>query len=149
MFVINWPQESRESILATLRVIDDLARINRRMRFQLMYYIPMPGTPIYQDALEDGLEKPTTTEEWSRVYSHPYRHRGFSDREIEAIEIISTRLYRHYLKPWPMQRLIEPAMRWRWRRGYFRWFAIGAMRRWLSNIMDTKPVFELGPDFPA
>lgn len=137
-FVINWPKESRDSILETLKLTDDLARINPRLRFNLGYYIPMPGTPVYREALEEGFPEPASNEEWSRIFDHPYRYRGFSKREIEAMEVISGRLYRHYLKPWPLQRFMEPAMRWRWRNGYFRWFAIGAIRRWLKESMKGK-----------
>ncbi len=144
-FVINWPGETRESILSSLRTIDDLSRINPRMRFNLGYYIPMPGPPIYEEALEDGLEEPSSTEEWSRIFDHPYRYRGFSPREIEALEVIGGRLYRHYLKPWPMQKLMEPVMRRRWRKGYFKWFAIGAIRRSIKSITGVKATHLEGP----
>lgn len=145
MFVINWPGETRESILSTLRLSDELRKINPRMRISIGLYIPMPGNPTYLEALDDGFQEPKSTEEWIGLYEHPYYRRGFTRREIEAFHLILARFYRFSFKPWPMQNIIEPVMRWRWRNGYFRWFAVGALRRWFKSslkFLSESPISE-------
>ena len=129
--LINWPGESRESILATFRLADDLAQISPRLLILFGWYFPMPGTPLYEEAVKDGFEEPASNEEWVFNLSLPYIYRGFTRRQLEACRTIAWKFYRDRgSNPWPFQRFVWPIIRWRWRHGYFSWFVIGQLRRW-------------------
>lgn len=68
-YIIGNPTETREEMMETLRVSDEISRIHGRKKSRSTIYILMvlPGTPIFKEAKKWGWSSPRTMEEWSKV----------------------------------------------------------------------------------
>ncbi len=62
--IIGYPTETRSEFLETMKLVIQLLEINPRMAYTTGLYLPYPGTPSYELAIECGFEPPRETEEW-------------------------------------------------------------------------------------
>ncbi|MCZ7584699.1 MAG: hypothetical protein M5R36_15930 [Deltaproteobacteria bacterium] len=63
--------ESWANIKQTLALMLELVGTNRYARATPMHlYAPYPGTPLFDEAVAQGWEKPATLEEWAAVDFH-------------------------------------------------------------------------------
>lgn len=67
IFMMEFPTETDEEKECTLSLINQLKMENPDAWFwRLNKYIPYPGTPLFELALEHGFEAPSTLEQWAR-----------------------------------------------------------------------------------
>jgi len=65
--IVGFPWETEEDIRETLQLMLEMFRINPfRMNFTIGLYIPYPGSPILEEALERGFRFPQDPEGWSK-----------------------------------------------------------------------------------
>src|SRR6185503_3637768 len=65
--IVGFPDESRESIAATLDVAKTLRAIGPDFQVSLFYYRPYPGTPITDDLARRGHALPRSLNEWAAI----------------------------------------------------------------------------------
>lgn len=63
-FMIGFPSETEKDVESTLNLIDELTSIID-CDIKLFMFCPFPGTPLYEDALQHGLEEPKSLEAWT------------------------------------------------------------------------------------
>lgn len=64
-FIVGFPDETDESVEATLDVIQRLRRMSDDFEVSVYFYQPYPGSPIADLAWERGYRKPTRLEDWA------------------------------------------------------------------------------------
>jgi anaerobic magnesium-protoporphyrin IX monomethyl ester cyclase len=57
-------EESKKDIFASFELAKNLKEINPEFVFPVSFYVPFPGTTMYEDALTRGLLSPSSLEEW-------------------------------------------------------------------------------------
>jgi radical SAM superfamily enzyme YgiQ (UPF0313 family) len=68
-FMLGHPEETREDILQTLDLIDELRRSSARVQvLDLKLLTPYLGTPIHALCLREGLKDPASLEGWGDFY---------------------------------------------------------------------------------
>lgn len=68
-FVIGWPQETDEDRKATVELCLRLFDANPAITiYPLWIYVPYPGTPFYDEAIQSGFHPPSSLDEWGRYW---------------------------------------------------------------------------------
>ena len=65
-WIIGFPQETKEDVLATINAVRKVSEIMPRAVQRLKIFSPYPGSRLYQDTVEKGYRPPATLEEWGR-----------------------------------------------------------------------------------
>lgn len=90
-FMLGLPGEKREDVKQTLTLIDSLRRGNRffgRICGPSLY-TPYPGTDLYDDCMESGLNVPANLEGWSRMDWYSCHLSWISRRERKRLEALA------------------------------------------------------------
>lgn len=87
-FIIGLPGEPSYTVAETFKVIKQLKEINPENIMPVNFYMPFPGSPLYEKALAHGLEEPKTLEEWA----------AFSTRVGERIPWIDSTMQNEVMK---------------------------------------------------
>lgn len=71
-FILGIPGESIDEVFNTLSLTEKLTRINPQLSIITNAFRPYPGSQLYQEALESGLNTPESLEEWTEndIFSH-------------------------------------------------------------------------------
>ncbi|MFQ6003245.1 MAG: B12-binding domain-containing radical SAM protein [Candidatus Zixiibacteriota bacterium] len=69
-FMVDLPTETREEVLMTLDLIDEIRKINKNARVSIYRYTPYPKTSMLEMAIREGFEEPRSMLEWSRIGMH-------------------------------------------------------------------------------
>ncbi len=64
-FIVGFPDESDESVQATLDLVMRLRAMSPHFHTPIFYFRPYPGSPITQAAVAAGFQLPRTLQEWS------------------------------------------------------------------------------------
>lgn len=64
-FIVGFPEETDESVAATLDVAKRLRAMSPDFQTPFFYFKPYPGTSITEDAVRNGFSLPCDLEEWS------------------------------------------------------------------------------------
>lgn len=64
-FIVGFPGESDESILATRKVVLDLVRMSPKFETPIFYFKPYPGSKITDDVVKQGYQLPDSTMAWA------------------------------------------------------------------------------------
>ena len=64
-FIVGFPDESDESVEATLSVIQRLRRMSPDFEVSVYFYQPYPGSPIADMVWERGYHRPQTLTDWA------------------------------------------------------------------------------------
>lgn len=94
-YIIGFPGEDEESMLATLRQSLQMAVEFPNTAPTVWYYQPMPGTVLYAEALELGFVPPATLDEWG-TFLHFKLGRPWSDHIPPHIARLR-KLYEHFV----------------------------------------------------
>ena len=86
--VLGHPEETEEDVAATLNLIDEMRRINPRLRMaDIKILTPYPGSEFFKTAMKLGLEPPRQLKGWSHFYWNNSRLPWLNDRK--RLEVIS------------------------------------------------------------
>lgn len=78
--IFGLPNETKEEYQATMKFIIKLLEINNNLAFTCGWFLPYPGTGLYEQAKLKGFKPPTEIEDWDRF------DRWRNDYEMEWIE---------------------------------------------------------------
>lgn len=65
-FVFGFPTETKEEYATTMKFIAQLLGINNNLAFTIGWFLPYPGTGLYNKAIEMGFKPPEKPEDWDR-----------------------------------------------------------------------------------
>lgn len=66
-FIVAFPTETEEECKQTMELIVRLLEIKSQMNFTLGYYLPYPGSDLYDFVVKEGFIPPTKTEDWEDI----------------------------------------------------------------------------------
>jgi len=78
-FVLGFPTESKKEYAMTMKFMAQLLEINNNLAFTVGWFLPYPGTGLYEKAIELGFKPPEKTEDWDKF------DRWRNDYEMEWI----------------------------------------------------------------
>jgi anaerobic magnesium-protoporphyrin IX monomethyl ester cyclase len=93
--IVGFPGETEEEISDTVRFAMELERDNPNCYTLIFPFMPIVGTPFYQDAVKIGFKEPESLEEWESMDFDMWtkRYRGWASprltRTLEAINFTS------------------------------------------------------------
>ena len=64
-FIVGFPNETAESVTATLKVARELNSMHTGFTTPIFYFKPYPGSKITQDVVTQGYQLPQTIEDWA------------------------------------------------------------------------------------
>jgi len=64
-FIVGFPNETQESVTATVNVIKQLSSKSEGFQTPIFYFKPYPGSQITQDVVNNGYKLPESTKEWA------------------------------------------------------------------------------------
>jgi anaerobic magnesium-protoporphyrin IX monomethyl ester cyclase len=85
-FIVGFPDETEESVEATLAVIGRLRRMSPDFEVSVYFYQPYPGSPIAEQLWQRGHPRPRTLEEWADFDYVGSRGSWVTDRKWERIQ---------------------------------------------------------------
>lgn len=65
-FIVGFPNESDESIIATRKLVQKLAKMSTKFETPIFYFKPYPGSKITDDVVKNGYKLPNSTLEWGK-----------------------------------------------------------------------------------
>lgn len=103
-FIFGIPGERWEDVLATIKLVLKLKTIYPEATFSFFFYTPYPGTPLFEKAIVNGLEKPESLEEWARFTETRINIPWVNDKYLDEIK----KIIRFYLPlAYPVSELRE------------------------------------------
>lgn len=66
LFIVGFPGETKEDVLETIDLIDELDRINEKVCGIISIFSPYPGTELFETAIKYGYIPPKSLEEWGQ-----------------------------------------------------------------------------------
>jgi radical SAM superfamily enzyme YgiQ (UPF0313 family) len=121
-FIVGFPDESDESIEATLAFAQKLRSMSPDFLTPIYYFKPYPGSEIVTDAIRRGYRLPDTLEEWSRFdYVQGDPGPWVSPEKFRLIERFKFFHEHAWNRAGPAGRLLQQVSRYRCTRNDFRW----------------------------
>lgn len=145
-FIIGFPNETEEEILDTIRFAAELEQVNPNAYSLIFNFLPIVGTPFYEDAVRQGVYQPETLEQWAGMdfdgWMKKYRNWASPEliQKLEAISFVSyfhNRNVAYKLGGSKLLRLCfqlyHPVAAWRFKRQYFDHCIEIRLKDWLLN----------------
>jgi anaerobic magnesium-protoporphyrin IX monomethyl ester cyclase len=85
-FIVGFPDETEESVEATLSVIRRLRRMSPDFEVSVYFYQPYPGSPIAEQLWERGYPRPRTLDEWAEFDYVGSRGSWVTDDKWERVQ---------------------------------------------------------------
>lgn len=145
-FIVGFPNETEEEILDTVRFAAELERVNRNAYSLIFNFLPIVGTPFYEEAVRAGVYQPQSVDEWAGMDFDGWmkRYRNWSSaelvRRLEAISFVSYFHNRNVAYKFGGSRLLRlcfrlyhPVAAWRFRHQRFDHCAEIRLKDWLLD----------------
>lgn len=132
--IVGFPEESRQSVLASLDAARRLREMSPDFRVSVFAYAPYPGNPIAERLEAAGFRLPATLEEWARFDYVGGRSPWLAedlDRIADGFRFYSRLGWDRGGPRLGLRRLA----RWRVRRHAYRW----PLERWLAHRLRPTP----------
>ena len=156
--IVGFPQETEAEIMDTVRFAAELEATNPNAYCLIFNFLPIMGTPFYEEAIRQGLEAPQSLEEWAGMdfdgWMKKYRN-WISPRLIRKLEAISFVSYfhnRNVAYKFGGSRLLRLAFRlyypiaaWRFRKQYFGHCIEIRLKDWLLQAKYALRNIQLRP----
>jgi len=118
-FIVGFPNETDESVVASKKIIRQLAMMSPRFETPIFYFKPYPGTQITQDVVAKGeYEMPESIQEWAE-----FDYVGSRGPWVDEEKYAFFEKYKFYLRLLRQRRtLLRPLVaiaKWRLKRFYF------------------------------
>ena len=126
--LIGLPGETEEQMNRTLDFADEIRRRHPGAEVPIQPYVPLPGTKLYEDALNHGFKPPTHLEGWKNFTNDEVRNPWIKDPKLlNAIYINSFLAFRYdrFLKNFWSKIVFGPLHAlslWRWNHRNYRCF---------------------------
>jgi len=131
-FIVGFPDESDESVRASLDCAQKLRSMSADFLTPIYYFKPYPGSALVIEAVERGYRLPETLEAWSRFdYVAGEPGPWVSARKFELIERFKFFHELAWKRVSPGKRLLQKLARYRLSRNEFRWPVEMLLTRWL------------------
>ncbi len=127
-FILGLPAEGPAERRVTLDVIERVCAINSRARCSVAIYMPYPGTPLWPDALSRGYVPPSDQIGWAEFDIHKGNTPWVSEGEGRVMSDICDILFVGRSQGHWLLAPYYGLLRWRWRHGFFKWYAEGALK---------------------
>jgi len=123
-FMIGLPGEIWPDMLETFRLMDDLDKMGEGVAVGgPLVYLPWPGTPLFDLALEKGFHRPERLEEWAVNLGARQPVTPYVDRRAKFVNYFRILGYRKNIEklsfPWPAK-ILSFLARKRWEKREFR-----------------------------
>lgn len=131
-FIVGFPEESDDSIRATLDVAKQLRALSVDFQTPIFYFKPYPGSEIVSDAVARGFRLPETLEAWSEFDFVDGLPGPWVSRE--KFKLIERFKFFHELawkRPSTGKRLLQQVARYRCSKDNYRWPVEMLLTRWL------------------
>lgn len=144
--MIGFPLDPEKEFWKTVELIRHIVRIDaENFRLKALYYMPYPGSRLYQEALRRGFEPPTTLAGWSEFMLKQPHTPWVSGRLRAWNEFVIKHVYQYaygpdirqsYIdagRPLWLYRLQQVLARLRWRLRLFKWPVELALKKGLAS----------------
>jgi radical SAM superfamily enzyme YgiQ (UPF0313 family) len=91
-FMCGFPKSPMDDLKDTVLCINEAKRINPNTKIKLFFFTPYPGSFLYQEAIQNGFQPPTSLEDWSR-YTLNTRNMPYLDPGYEKLAVWFTEKY--------------------------------------------------------
>jgi len=88
-FMLGYPTETREEIQQTVSLISRLLEENPQLLKSVHTYTPLPGTELFELAVQHGLQVPGRLEDWIRFNYREVNLPWLSEEMRKLIEMIT------------------------------------------------------------
>jgi anaerobic magnesium-protoporphyrin IX monomethyl ester cyclase len=152
--MIGLPGETEEQMNRTLDFADEIRRRHPGAEVPIQPYVPLPGTLLYQEAVNYGFKPPTHLEGWKNFTNDEVRNPWIKNpRLLNAIYINSFLAFRYdrFLKNFWSRIVFGPLHRlslWRWKNRnytcfielylYLTYKRLGRFFIWLEKLIKNK-----------
>jgi anaerobic magnesium-protoporphyrin IX monomethyl ester cyclase len=131
-FIVGFPDESDDSVAATIACAKKLRRMSEQFETPIFYFKPYPGSAIVTEAVQRGLRLPQTLAEWSRFdYVSGMPGPWVTPAKYQLIERFKFFLDLASKKSSPGPNLLQRLARYRCTRDDYRWPVEMRVMRWL------------------
>jgi anaerobic magnesium-protoporphyrin IX monomethyl ester cyclase len=131
-FIVGFPEESDESVRATLDCAKKLRSMSPDFLTPIYYFKPYPGSALVIEAVERGYRLPETLEAWSQFdYVAGEPGPWVSAERFELIERFKFFHELAWKRVSPGKRLLQRLARYRCNRNEYRWPVEMLFTRWL------------------
>jgi anaerobic magnesium-protoporphyrin IX monomethyl ester cyclase len=121
-FIVGFPDESDDSIRATLACAKRLRAMSPDFETPIFYFKPYPGSEIVTEAVQRGLRLPDTLEEWSEFdFVDGLPGPWVSREKFKLIERFKFFLDLAWKRSSRGERLLQPLARYRCSHDDYRW----------------------------
>lgn len=126
--IIGLPGETEEQMNRTLDFADEIRRRHPGAEVPIQPYVPLPGTLLYQEALDFGFKAPKHLEGWKNFTNDEVKNPWIKNPGLlHAIYINSFMAFRYerFLKNFWSSLVFGPLHKlslWRWKHRYFKFF---------------------------
>ena len=132
-FIVGFPDESDESIQASLYCAKKLRAMSPDFLTPIYYFKPYPGSALVIEAVERGYRLPQTLAEWAKFdYVAGEPGPWVSAEKFELIERFKFFHELAWKKTSPGKRLLQRIARYRCNRDNYRWPVEMLFTRWLA-----------------
>lgn len=114
-FIIGFPKETWKDVLETFDVADKIMKMNIGTEVGVKIYTPYPGTPLWQDAIEQGYAPSSSLQEWSN-YNRTVSNVPWAGKKYETAVFIASLIQKKNL---PKHIEFLARLRWNFRFFYF------------------------------
>jgi radical SAM superfamily enzyme YgiQ (UPF0313 family) len=131
-FIVGFPNETDESVLASLDVAKRLRAMSPSFLTPFFYFKPYPGSPITEQAVKDGYSPPCSLEDWSGFdFVGSVGGPWVSPEKYRLIERFKFYQQIAWDRSKPLARPIQKLAQWRCRRDYYAFPFEKAVSQWL------------------
>jgi radical SAM superfamily enzyme YgiQ (UPF0313 family) len=131
-FIVGFPNETDESVQASLDVAKRLRALSPNFVTPFFYYKPYPGSPITEQAVKEGYSLPCSLEEWSGFdFVGSVGGPWVSSEKYRLIERFKFYQQVAWDRPQPLSRPIQQLARWRCRHDFYAFPVEKAVSQWL------------------
>lgn len=144
--IVGFPGETWEEVTDTVRFACELQNTNPHCFTIIFNFLPIIGTPFYEEAVKVGFQGPETLEDWEHMEFDSWlrNYRSWASpkmiRKLEAVSFssyFSSRNVEYKFSNSPLLRLCfklyHPLARWRLQNQQFEFFFEYDLKEWLLN----------------
>jgi anaerobic magnesium-protoporphyrin IX monomethyl ester cyclase len=131
-FIVGFPEETDESIRASLDVAKRLRSMSADFQTPIFYFKPYPGSELVIEAVSRGFQLPQTLEEWAGFdFVAGLPGPWVTPEKFELIERFKFFQELAWKRASPGRRLLQQIARLRCDRDFYRWPVEMLFTRWL------------------